>query len=236
MNNSLGYFGPFGDEEALPDTTSQTGFSFFFQNAYNAKGDYGRCIADAAGLFNGYASYDLPFGKGKLFGGDVNDGWNNVIGGWSLASAFTFHTGFAITPLGFETSGTGSASPRADCFPGVSQDGSHAIVSLGGGQFGEQFWNTASAKQTPPLPTDPKHFGSCAIGSYRGPGLATADLNLTKNIVLGEHTNLQAMAQFINVTNTPILGRPSFFAGAGFGTITSSNPGRQVQFGMKLLF
>ena len=99
-----------------------------------------------------------------------------------------------------------------------------------------QFWNPASIKETAPLPTDPKHFGSCAIGSFRGPGLSTADLNLTKNIVLGEHTNLQAMAQFINVTNTPILGRPSFFAGPGFGTITSSNPGRQVQFGMKLVF
>ena len=236
MNNSLGYFGPFGDEEALPGTTSQTGFSFFFQNAYNPNGDYGRCIADAAGLFNGYATYDLPFGKGKMFGSGVGDGWNNVIGGWSVGSAFTFHTGFAITALGFETSGTGSASPRADCIPGVSQNGDQSIVSLGGGQFGMQFWNPGSIKETAPLPTDPKHFGSCAIGSFRGPGLATADLNLTKNIVLGEHTSLQAMAQFINVTNTPILGRPSFFAGPGFGTITSSNPGRQVQFGMKLVF
>ena len=54
MSNSLGYFGPFGDEEALPGSVSQTGFGFFFQNAYNAKGDYGRCISDAASLFNGY--------------------------------------------------------------------------------------------------------------------------------------------------------------------------------------
>ncbi|HMC30717.1 MAG TPA: TonB-dependent receptor, partial [Candidatus Angelobacter sp.] len=231
MNNSLGYFGPFGDEEALPGTTSQTGFSFFFQNAYNAKSDYGRCIADAAGLFNGYASYDLPFGKGKMFGSGVNDGWNNVIGGWSLASAFTFHTGFAITALGPDSSGTGSASPRANCPAGVSQDGSHSIVNLGGNQFGEQFWNVASA-----VPGAPGTFGTCAIGSFRGPGLATADLNLTKNIVLGERTSLQAMAQFINVTNTPILGRPSFFQGSTFGVISSSNPGRQVQFGMKLVF
>jgi hypothetical protein len=231
MNNSLGYFGPFGDEEALPGTTSQTGFSFFFQNAYNAKGDYGRCIADAAGLFNGYASYDLPFGKGKMFGSGVGDGWNNVIGGWSLASAFTFHTGFAITALGPDSSGTGSASPRANCPAGVSQDGNHQIVNLGGGQFGEQFWNVASA-----VPGNPGTFGTCGIGSFRGPGLATADLNLAKNIVLGERTSLQAMAQFINVTNTPILGRPNFFQGSTFGVISSSNPGRQVQFGMKLVF
>ena len=231
MNNSLGYFGPFGDEEALPGTTSQTGFSFFFQNAYNANGDYGRCIADAAGLFNGYATYDLPFGKGKMFASGAGDVLNNIIGGWSLGSAFTFHTGFAITALGPDSSGTGSASPRANCPSGVPQDGSHAIVSLGGGQFGEQFWNPASA-----VPGTPGTFGTCAIGSFRGPGAATTDLNLTKTIVLGERTSLQGMAQFINLTNTPILGRPNFFQGSTFGVISSSNPGRQIQFGLKLVF
>jgi hypothetical protein len=44
------------------------------------------------------------------------------------------------------------------------------------------------------------------------------------------------MAQFINVTNTPILGRPNFFAGPSFGVISSSNPGRQIQFGFKANF
>jgi hypothetical protein len=44
------------------------------------------------------------------------------------------------------------------------------------------------------------------------------------------------MAQFINVTNTPILGRPSFFQGSTFGVISSSNPGRQIQFGLKVSF
>jgi hypothetical protein len=237
MNNSLGYFGPFGDEEALPNTTSQTGFSFFFQNAYNPRGDYGRCISDVASLFNGYLVYDLPFGKGKMFGGGANDIVNTIIGGWSLGSDFTLHSGFAITALGSDLSGTNSASPRADCPSGVSQSGSGAIVALGGGQSGLQFWNpnaAIGAAQEPP--TTPKHFGTCGIGTFRGPGLATADLNLGKRFVLGERTSLQAMAQFINVTNTPILGRPSFFQGSTFGVITSSNPGRQIQFGLKLNF
>jgi len=134
--------------------------------------------------------------------------------------------------LGSDLSGTQSASPRADCPAGVSQSGSGAIVDLGGGQKGLQFWNPNAAQELP----GPKHFGTCGIGSFRGPGLATADLNLGKRFVLGERTTLQAMAQFINVTNTPILGRPSFFQGATFGTITSSNPGRQIQLGLKLNF
>lgn len=231
LNNSLGYFGPFGDEEALPGTTSQTGFSFFFQNAYNALGDYGRCINDVASLFNGYLVYDLPFGKGKMFGGGASDLLNQVIGGWSLGSDFTLHSGFAISALGTDQSGTNSASPRPNCVSGVSQSGSGSIVPLGGGQFGLQFWNPA-AVATPALGT----FGNCAIGSFRGPGLTTADLNIAKRFALSERTNLQFAAQFINVTNTPILGRPNFSAGSTFGVISSSNPGRQIQFGMKLNF
>src|SRR5260221_5535946 len=115
LSNSLGYFGPFGDEEALPGTTSQTGFSFFYQNSYNAKADYGRCISDAASLFNGYLIYDLPFGKGKLLGGEAGDLLNNIIGGWTLGSDFTFHAGFAVTPLAPDRSGTNSASSRPNC-------------------------------------------------------------------------------------------------------------------------
>src|SRR5215813_8176652 len=184
LNNSLGYFGPFGDEEALPGSTSQTGFSFFFQNAYNPLGDYGGCIADVASLFNGYLVYDLPFGKGKMFGGSVSNIANLIIGGWTLGSDFTLHSGFAITPLGSDFSVMIPASPRAFCSPGVSQDGSHAIVAVGGGQFGEQFWNPASIFT--PAPGSPKAFGTCGIGSFRGPGLATADLNLSKRFKVTE--------------------------------------------------
>jgi len=45
------------------------------------------------------------------------------------------------------------------------------------------------------------------------------------------------VTQFINLTNTPILGAPNASQGSSsFGLITSSNPGRQVQFGLKLIF
>jgi hypothetical protein len=237
LNNSLGYFGPFGDEEALPGTTSQTGFSFFYQDAYHPKRDYGLCIADAAGLFNGYLVYEMPFGRGKMFGGNASDVVNRIIGGWTIATNFTLHTGFAITPLGGDSSGTGSASPRANCPLGVSQDGSGAIIVTstdpvtGKKTFGKQWWNPLSA-----TPGTPGQFGNCGIGSFRGPGLATADLNIGKRFGITERVNVEFLAQFINVTNTPILGRPSFFQGAGFGVIDSSNPGRQIQLGAKLHF
>ena len=130
MSNSLGYFGPFGDEEALPGSVSQTGFGFFFQNAYNAKGDYGRCISDAASLFNGYLMYDLPFGKGRRFGGGADPVVNAVIGGWSIASNFTHAYRFcAVSSRRRFNSLTGSASPRPNCVAGVSQSGDGSFTN-----------------------------------------------------------------------------------------------------------
>jgi hypothetical protein len=249
LNNSLGYFGPFGDEEALPGSVSQTGFSFFFQNAYNPLADYGRCISDVASLFNGYLIYDLPFGKGKMFGGGVGDALNQIIGGWTLGSDFTLHTGFAIDVFSPDQSGTGSTSPRPNCIAGVEQSGTGQLEQIGG-TMGIQFWNPAAVT----LP-NAGTFGNCPAGAFRGPGLATADLNLAKRFSLGERTSLQFLAQFINVTNTPIFGAPSASCspncngvittglnGGGVGTagrfgfLTSTNPGRQVQFGLKLSF
>jgi len=234
-SNSLGYFGPFGDEEALPGAISQTGFGFFFQNAYNAKGDYGRCISDAASLFNGYLLYDLPFGKGRMFGGSASPVVNTIIGGWSLASNFTLHTGFALYPHGADKSLTGSASPRPNCVPGVSQSGDGTLTNPNDpstfGVLGPRFLNPLAV--TDP---NPGTFGNCAAGAFRGPGLATSDLSIVKTFSISERTNFQFITQFINLTNTPILGAPNTSSGPTFGVITSSNPGRQVQFGLKLLF
>jgi hypothetical protein len=234
LTNSLGYFGPFGDEETLPGGVSQTGFGFFFQNAYNAKGDYGRCISDAAGLFNGYLLYDLPFGKGRMFGSSVAPVVNAIIGGWSMASNFTLHTGFALYPHGPDSSATNSASPRPDCVAGVSQYGNGQLTNPNatGGVLGIQFLNPNAVK-APANGT----FGNCPAGAFRGPGLATSDLSLIKSFSISERTNFQFMTQFINLTNTPIFGAPNTSGpGFPFGVITSSNPGRQVQFGLKLQF
>jgi Carboxypeptidase regulatory-like domain/TonB dependent receptor len=248
-SNGLGYFGQFGDEEALPGAISQTNSSFFFQNAYNAKGDYGRCISDVASLFNGYLTYDIPLGRGRTFGRSVSDVVNTIIGGWSLASDFTFHTGFAINPSGPDKSGTGIiGAARPDCATGVSQSGSGQLENIGG-VMGIQFLNPASVT-LPGLGT----FGNCPAGAFRGPGLKTADLSVLKSFSISERTSFQFAAQFINLTNTPIFGAPNANCGpscdgviktgptggqtdAGkFGFVTSTNPGRQVQLALKLIF
>ena len=230
LSNSLGYFGQFGDEEAISGV-SQTNSSFFFQNNYNAKGDYGRCIADVASLFNGYVTYDLPFGKGRMFGSSASKAVDAVLGGWSLGSDFTLHSGFAINPGAPDQSGThSSGNTRPNCVAGVSQSGSGDVVTIGG-VTGIQFLNPA-AVTTPGAGT----FGNCAAGSFRGPGLKTMDLNVSKRFAITEGSGILLRAEFINLTNTPMFGAPNAGAGSTFGFVSSSNPGRQVQLAVKYNF
>jgi hypothetical protein len=251
LSNSLGFFGQFGDEEGLGVSQTNGGY-FFFQNIYNQKADYGRCISDIAGALNGYAIYDLPFGRGRQFAGGVNSILNAVIGGWQIGGDFNIHSGFAINPAAPDQSATGGgvgAAYRPDCVAGVSQRGSGALENLGG-NIGLQFLNPAAVT----LPAA-NTFGNCGVGAFRGPGLKTADLNITKQFTFTERVNLQFMAQFINFTNTPIFSAPAAScgpscngvidtnpltggsSGAGtFGLVQSQDPGRQIQFGLKLRF
>jgi Carboxypeptidase regulatory-like domain/TonB dependent receptor len=248
LSNSLGYFGQYGDEEGVG--VSQTnGGTFFFQNDYDIKADYGKCITDAPSVFNGYVLYNLPFGKGRQFAGTVSTPVNEVIGGWSVASDFNFHSGFAINTSAPDQSGTGSLAYRPDCVSGVSQYGSDALENIAG-SYGKQFLN-AAAVSLPAAGT----FGSCQVGSFRGPGLKTADLNLTKAFPITQKVNLQFLTQFINLTNTPIFSAPASSCspscngvittgasggGAGtagsFGLAQSQDPGRQIQFALKLIY
>jgi hypothetical protein len=253
MSNSLGYFGAFGDEEGIGQ--SQTNGTFnFFQNEYDPMADYGRCITDVSSVFNGYVLYDLPFGKGRQFAANVNPVVNQLIGGWQVASDFTFHGGFAVNVAAPDESNTGSYNPRPDCVPGVSQSGSNQFEVIGT-SLGRQFFNPDAvilpAGATPPAAGA---FGNCQVGAFRGPGIKTADLNLTKKFPITERVNMQFMAQFINVTNTPIFGAPSSSCGPScsggiqtganggntgdgtFGLVQSQDPGRQIQFALKLLF
>jgi hypothetical protein len=103
-------------------------------------------------------------------------------------------------------------------------------------------------------------FGNCHVGSLRGSSLKTADMNLNKAFPIAEGMNLTFMAQFMNLTNTPIFSIPNTWDdnyssceyctgvrttgpnGGGSGTVgvyglmDGSNPGREIELSLKLSF
>jgi hypothetical protein len=95
-------------------------------------------------------------------------------------------------------------------------------------------------------------FGNSGRATIRGPGSVNFDVSVLKENNISERIRLQFRSEFFNLTNTPTftLATPgatsmtcrSTPGGActgnkDFGTMSSASAtGRQVQFGLKLLF
>jgi hypothetical protein len=217
MTNNIGYYGQGG----------QAGQSnYYYQNIYDAKAEWGPCEYDAAQNFVGNAVYDLPFGRNRMFGRDMNKALDAVVGGWELAGILSLHTGFPMTVTADDASNTGSRGARADCLAPGDVYGEQSSP-LGG----YQWFNPASYAQ-PAAYT----FGSCGIGTIRGPGLASFDLNLSKNFKFTERQSVDLRADFINLTNTPILNSPNLGVGPTLGLLQSSQGARNIQFALKYHF
>ncbi len=228
MGNTSGFFAQYGDTN--PGLTQAGNNHFFFQNTYDPKADYGRCDQNVTNAFNGFVTYDLPFGRGRQFGGSLPRAADMVVGGWQVNSILQFHTGFPITmEAPSDVSGTTSGFPRANCDgPPVETPGANSTYANNPGKvwFGPQNLS---------LPTS--GFGNCQVGSYTGPGLQAVDFSVAKNFAIAEHQSLQFRAEAINALNHPILSAPNGTVGSQtFGLINSAQGERNLQFALKYMF
>jgi hypothetical protein len=229
LTNSIGYYGD-GGQASTND--------YYWPNAYNGKSQWGPCYYDVTHAFNGYVTYDLPFGRGRAFGGNMNKAVNAVVGGWQVNAILSFRGGFPYTINNADdTSQTHAPEPRANCIAPP-----HVFGTMNAPTGGYQ-WFDPNSYASPALGT----FGNCGTGTVRGPGLHTADLSLSKSFAITERQNIEFRAEAINFTNTPILNaaNPNLPSGAistgnfgngNFGQITSSQGARNIQFALKYRF
>ena len=91
--------------------------------------DFGNVYGTRRLRWNTTALYDLPFGRGKMFGGTMPRAADLVVGGWRLSSILTMQTGPFETPYfpsgEGDPSGTGSGSSGNLGAGGISFDGGH---------------------------------------------------------------------------------------------------------------
>ncbi len=229
MTNSIGYYGDGG--QAATNI-------YYWPNTYDARGQTGPCYYDVTHAFNGYVTYDIPIGRGRALGRNMNRAANAVVGGWQINSIVNFRGGFPYTiGASYDASNTHGAEPRANCIaPG------QVFGKLDAPSGGYQWFDPNSYADP-----SPGTFGNCGVGTIRGPGLHEADLSLSKAFAFTERQNLELRAEAINFTNTPILGAPGIsvpgavvangnFGIGNFGTITSSQGARNIQFALKYHF
>ena len=80
--------------------------------------------------------------------------------------------------------------------------------------------------------------GNAGRNTIRGPGFASTDLSLFKNVELGGQRRIQIRVEAFNVFNQVRFNNPSaaISTPATFGRISSAQDGRVMQFGLKYLF
>jgi Carboxypeptidase regulatory-like domain len=225
LTNNSGYYGTWGS------ATQATPASPYYQNLYDPHADYASCYFDSKNILAAYAVYDLPVGKGKAFGRNMNSVVNAVVGNWQVSPIVSIHSGFPIAVYeATDTSGTGSRGPRPNCGQQQVFGRQKSFNSV----FQGYQWMSPSGFSDPA----PGTFGNCpAQGPVNGAGFSNTDIGLLKSFHLTEDKYFQFRGDFLNAFNNVQLGHPNNnFPSSTFGLINTSQPARQIQFALKFYF
>lgn len=199
------------------------------QDDNNRNANWGRSVADAEQRFVFSPVWQLPFGNGRRYlnrSGVVN----GLMGGWEISAVWAIQSGFPFTVISSEDfSNTDSHEPRPDR---TCSGAGHKTVS---NWFDASCFTTTALAQA--LASGQPRFGNSGRNILDGPGLNNLDFALMKDFRLGERLKLQFRAEAFNIANQAHFGYPVDTVGSSnIGQLASAGDGRDIQFGMKVLF
>lgn len=172
--------------------------------------------------------YEFPFGHGRSFGSHLPGVVEAIVGGWTVAGVYTYHSGL---PLAF------SATNNTNSF-----GGSQLPNITDGKQLGIdnptrfKWFNTADVTQPAAFT-----FGNAPryIGYVRAQPMSQMDMGLTKTFFLPwENIRLNLRADAFNAFNHNQFAGPSVsLSSLTFGQVTSSySSPRNIQAALRLEF
>lgn len=211
----------------------QNGDSYAF--LYNRSLGWGNRDWSSRNLFSAAETFEIPFGKGKRWGGNVSRAYQMILGGWNLNGVTVWNSGVPFTPS-IGTAPAGAIRPyvgpsdrpdkgTGDPYNGASGDRNRWFV----GGLGSAFL----------LPAN-NTFGNYGINTLWGPRFINQDLSLGKNFLVTERVKVGFRVEAFNVFNHTSLGLPN-------NNITDPNVGqinglpngaqmRRLQFAARLDF
>jgi hypothetical protein len=215
------------DTGANPGLGSNLASFSAVQDKNNLKAEWAISANDTPNRFVIAATYELPFGRGKALGKDMNKYLDAVAGGWKVGSFVTVQSGqpLAIRMAHNRISG-GSQRPNLIGNPctGLSPED----VLKGGGSYLN--WAAFANPGDEEDGNTPRTLSSC-----RSDPIGNLDANVSKSFRFREHMTLELRGEFFNAFNHPNFGSPngSFnpsSAGA-FGLFQNSQPNNQWRHG-----
>jgi hypothetical protein len=198
-------------------------------NPYNFKMDRGNNAFDIRHSVNFSAMYELPFGRGKRFGQNLNSLADTLLGGWEIGGVTNARTGLPIDiritrpDIVYRDTRTGAFVNS----PIVLGDGSVVTTPVvnvpGGGASRDVRVPDVVAGVNPFLTTSdrrivlnpaafsvpaPGTFGNLGRGALHGPGLVQFDLTLHKKFRITERIGSEFRFEAYNLFNRANFSNP----------------------------
>ncbi len=231
MSQGLQFIASYTYGHALSDTgTTLSGSQGYYQpNPLNTASAYASAAWDVRHNFTTGFTYELPFGRGKMYGGNMNRFVSTLLGNWQTNGILSLRTGnpYTVRANGCQDVNGGGCSP--DLVAGMSPD-----AAPSGGRTPNEWFNTAAFTAPSPL-----SLGNAGLQTNTTPPTRTLDLSLFKDFAFTERFKVQFRAESFNIANTPQFGTPDGTLGdANFGKITSTQTGseRHIQFSLRFQF
>jgi hypothetical protein len=177
--------------------------------------------------------FEVPVGRGRWVGRDMNRFLDGAIGGWSISGIITLQSGQPLA-IGMAQPRLADGNQRPDVLcPQLSSGISyHQAAATGASVFNAACFGDPG-DQVPG--NAPRYFSN-----LRGDGIHNTDVSVSKEFAIREGMKIQLRGEFFNFTNTPRFAFPDLGVGsATFGEVTSTAPGstpRHTQFGLRFEF
>lgn len=176
--------------------------------------------------------YELPFGRGKLFGSDVPGALNFLIGGWQLSGTYLWASGRPFTVY----SGLNTFSNVNQSFANCSS----CSRDLGGlvERNGTWYWfsEEAQGKFSQPAPGE---LGNTGRNFFIAPRTFQTNASLSKKFKFTERLSFDLRFDALNLTNNASFGLPTATLNSSvFGQIRTSvtSFARRIQISGKINF
>jgi hypothetical protein len=220
-----------------------------YRDPANAFADYTLQGNHRAHAFRSYGNFRLPFGPGRIFGGNTSGAVARLIEGWQVGLIFSMTSGNPMSVSAGNTLYTGGGPDIAGDFP---REGDIRWDDTFGNYFGQQYQRVNDPQCTQIAPgiqnrctidaladedgnivlqhPQPGQFGTLGLNTIEGPGRWDVDMNFQKRVQIGESQTFTIRFDAANVFNHPTPGNPSLNLNGGtFGQISSKTGNRTMQ-------
>ena len=190
---------------------------------------------------------DIPVGRGRAFGRDMNRFVDAVVGGWSGDAIVTMQSGLPFSVSAPNNTNWSPANIKADRYcngrtelqnKNLKSNGMYWLFTGVDPAVGSAcFVNPATDSHN--TSGNPWYFGTAGFDILPGPGLDNWDTGVHKTFPIHESMIFTVRGEFFNTWNHPHFANPNSGVAAGnFGTITSTTAGigRIAQIGANLSF